>query len=1056
MEPRSKESRLNLDVNLLLYHIGLPILLLLAIIFNISILAYIYVLFLFAIPFFVTTNVNKHGRRLERIFIEIGLSRYTHRDFLELLSQLLLKHLVFIGVGLLILRLQLIRYIREKKICDVEHFPELSYSVHSDTRFAATIQHCVFLAAMMICGFIYPSLATVPYFLLYFYAFLRWAFDRNMSDREFRRLRILTIMYIFIHISVLHCYQLPALHRFLKPETFWTRISGLNRLLHFRCDRFIYPKVTFTWSWPERVQPFVLLIFYNLCVYQLKMGDEKPSLGGRHKGQRVSLRLVNPPEIATTEGPSPIVQVTITVVDEDKDQPAIQLDNEGMLDSHSSKLSEILSPMQYIRRFFAMVVHEVVGDNFKLADFLGKSLEFAKAQGYVLTLFTMMAWSLTFHSWLTFALLAASCVVWMSPNPKKFCFKVGPFIALYATLLLLLQYVYSMNLTQIELPDENPPYLRQFGMEKSRDSPPFIPLCIKAIYTMLIFLSIKQKIVDEKLKRSQGRGSIVAEETEKSMLESKESEKKTRWGRIRQFLADHWVLFTLFLILVISLQDPVVLYRLLYMTFFQTFLIFFQVSFPTWRRGLYFFWMAMIIYCMAVVTLIYTFQFHGVPDFYGRYLNADVRREKEAEEEKAREALAEEESRQKLDMKAKMRVYLGKLEKKYHHMVDKRDQYIEVIWRIVEMHMERAICCLMVYVAIVEVSATNIPMMVFVSFVLPREHLYSALSPFLAVWTSILVMGKMLYQMDAFREETFLGNCETDILNGTYSVMPWTGLNKTATVSTLLWPYVALTIAFAARTVVWLRMTMHRKNNQEAPPLRGIIFSNISRRKADKSLSKCLQYLANYFFYKFGFECCCIISVITIGLRCDIYSVIYAIFLIVFLIRRREEVAAIWPKYTIFLAVTFSIQYLLCLGIPKIFCLAYPWSSWDQDLIEWLFLPDHLVPPNAVKLWADFFQLLFVSCQAHVFSIELSKDAGYYPGGQNSPVVSYQSLYTLWYCALKKIALDGPTRRKKKEPINVPDFISNRKTLLDLAKTFIFVYFYWITLGVIFVTGTST
>ncbi|CAJ0957115.1 unnamed protein product, partial [Mesorhabditis belari] len=281
-----------------------------------------------------------------------------------------------------------------------------------------------------------------------------------------------------------------------------------------------------------------------------------------------------------------------------------------MIESKSSNKSEIFNPLLSIKKFFRFLLHEILGENFKITDLLQKIVAFARAQAYVLTLFIMMAWSLTFHSWLTFALLAASCVVWMSPNPQQFCFKVAPIVALYATFLLGLQFVYSLNLTQKELPDENPPYLRQFGMEKPRDRAPFADLCLKCLFTSIIFLSIKQKIVELKKKSKEDEMML---ESESTMIE-----------KIRKFLADHWVLFTMFLILLISLQAPVVLYRLLYMAFFQTFLVLFQISFPTWRRGLYAFWMSMIIYCMAVVTLIYTFQFHGVPDFYARYLSNDV------------------------------------------------------------------------------------------------------------------------------------------------------------------------------------------------------------------------------------------------------------------------------------------------------------------------------------------------------------------------------------------------------------------------------------------------
>lgn len=65
---------------------------------------------------------------------------------------------------------------------------------------------------------------------------------------------------------------------------------------------------------------------------------------------------------------------------------------------------------------------------------------------------------------------------------------------------------------------------------------------------------------------------------------------------------------------------------------------------------------------------------------------------------------------------------------------------------------------------------------------------------------------------------------------------------------------------------------------------------------------------------------CRVTAVITIGLRSDMISVIYAAFLLATLSLKRETIAQIWPYSTTCLAVSFAWQYILCVGIPKAFC----------------------------------------------------------------------------------------------------------------------------------------
>lgn len=64
----------------------------------------------------------------------------------------------------------------------------------------------------------------------------------------------------------------------------------------------------------------------------------------------------------------------------------------------------------------------------------------------------LQAWSIVYHSWLTFVLLLWANVLWMIPNQRKAMMRSSPFIVLYAELLLVAQYIYGMDLNNNELP----------------------------------------------------------------------------------------------------------------------------------------------------------------------------------------------------------------------------------------------------------------------------------------------------------------------------------------------------------------------------------------------------------------------------------------------------------------------------------------------------------------------------------------------------------------------------------------------------------------------------
>ena len=71
--------------------------------------------------------------------------------------------------------------------------------------------------------------------------------------------------------------------------------------------------------------------------------------------------------------------------------------------------------------------------------------------------------------------------------------------------------------------------------------------------------------------------------------------------------------------------------------------------------------------------------------------------------------------------------------------------------------------------------------------------------------------------------------------------------------------------------------------------------------------------------------------------------------------------------------------------------LEYPWSNityLKQELEKWLYLPDYYPgKPEADKLVADFFQLLFVCLQWRVFRIESARGTAEAEGGSNDDII---------------------------------------------------------------------
>eukprot|EP00058_Branchiostoma_floridae_P000939 XP_002586427.1 hypothetical protein BRAFLDRAFT_251629 [Branchiostoma floridae] len=298
----------------------------------------------------------------------------------------------------------------------------------------------------------------------------------------------------------------------------------------------------------------------------------------------------------------------------------------------------------------------------------------------------------------------------------------------------------------------------------------------------------------------------------------------------------------------------------------------------------------------------------------------------------------------------------------------------------------------------------------------------------------------MLFQLSMVKMEHFETNCTVPMSNITFGPTEhpligrhqsvdsaeWVGYRKSTPALYNIRDYLVVVLFL----VLFVTIERHQKHIRLAKglppedPLPGIIFPSVKRVNADEGLFMCLKYFTNFFFYKFGLEMCYMMAVFNIWLRLDFIAVVDSAEWVGY----RKSTPAL---YNIRVS-HFFLHSCLYFGVRPI--AVYPWYNrgMPDNLVRWMFLPDYNLRPNSWLLLADFFQLLFVSIQWQVFLVE-GNPSTIEVGGDNQDI--HDDIEAM---------MTNP----------VPDF-TVAKSYLDMIKQFVFGYLFWVTLAIVFITGTT-
>uniref|UniRef100_A0A8B9MZX4 Piezo-type mechanosensitive ion channel component n=1 Tax=Accipiter nisus TaxID=211598 RepID=A0A8B9MZX4_9AVES len=916
---------------------------------------------------------------------------------------------------------------------------------------------------LALAGITLPSASSSVYYLLFVGLCTWWACHLPTSRLAFDTLCFLVGIYAGGHLLCLYAYQTPFVQGVFPPPTIWARLFGFKDVVLYRnCSQPNALVLNTGHPWPVYVNPGILLLLYYTVATLVKLHrlDARVRGCGAKCPARELVELESWPK-----------------------------DTDGVAEDTKNCTVHVMgnSPQPGKRRPAERLPLHALG-------------HVILNQSYVCALIAMMVWSITYHSWLTFVLLLWACLIWTVRSRHHFAMLCSPFLLLYGIALCSLQYVWGMDLAP-ELPTRvGFMSLEQLGLVHPKY--PCLDLGAKLLLTLTFWLLLRQ-FVKEKLLTRRCPATPLLEVTVSDTEPSRQRDVLKALGvLVRDFYAKYWICVCAGMFIVVSFAGRLVVYKIVYMFLFLLCLTLFQVYYSLWRKVLKGFWWLVVAYTMLVLIAVYTYQFEDFPMYWrnltgltdeqlgdlgleqfsvselfsstlipGFFLLAcilqlhyfhrpfmhitDLEHIPAATMPPSRVAVGVSVTLRVPAAPTKWGLVLERLIVLGWTFSDTLTRAQVFVGRLLELHILKLVALYTVWVALQEVSLMNFLLVLLWAFAMPYcrfRHMASCLS---TVWTCIIIVCKMLYQLKIVDPSEYSSNCTQPQLNGTNlnpeelgnstlyrgPVDPanWFGIRKGYPNLGYIQNHLLVLLLLVFEAVVYRRQEYYRKQHQLVAPVTETIFEDISREHLDHGLGSCAKYFLNYFYYKFGLEICFLMTVNVIGQRMNFMVILHGCWLVVILTRRRRAaIARLWPKYCLFLVVFLLYQYLLCVGMPPALCVDYPWRwtralPFNSALIKWLYLPDFFVAPKSTNLISEY-------------------PHPPHPQPTTNPWQPPAERTEEW---LRAAGENTDRLDLARDPHNpTPNFIHCR-SYLDMVKVVVFRYLFWFVLVVVFITGAT-
>uniref|UniRef100_A0A8C1RG66 Piezo type mechanosensitive ion channel component 2 n=1 Tax=Cyprinus carpio TaxID=7962 RepID=A0A8C1RG66_CYPCA len=1008
-------------------------------------------------------------------------------------------------------------------------------------------------------GVTLPSLSSAVYFFVFLGLCTWWSLCKTFDKLLFSCLCVLMAIFSAGHLIILYSNQFQFLQEAISLNDSYTSVFGISSIVRTDCSSTWKLAVNSGLNWHHFVNPIMLLVLYYTLATLIRLWLQDPmimvSLMSLEECTNILKCIIYYLNVHTAKNHYFNYIFLVVVVNSNGTSfdyvSAVPIDNGPVsLDIYSTPQYKILdSQLEEEEEKTDAEEEEEEEEQGGPPGALVKVFKFIMKQSYICALIAMMAWSITYVSWLTFVFLLWSCTLWMVRDRRKYAMMTSPFMVAYGNLLLVLQYIWCF-----ERLDPVPGFFLKMEV-------PFTELSTKVLCQLSFWLLLRQTLMERQEKMEEEAALCDVQIDEQKKGGGDENDLMHVIGKlVMALLVKYWIYVCGGMFFFVSFEGKMVMYKIVYMMMFLSCVALYQVHYEWWRRILKYFWMSVVMYTMLVLILIYTCQFEnaiatwtrmtGIKEeglkamglekyvlsdlftrifiptsfllvcilhlhyFHDRFLQltdlkAVISKEQSTiyrlahpdgsladltmmstspepllKEEKDRESMdevlvvdcvvEEEKKKESLSIHSENKLISSRsdLKNKWHLVVDRLTvlflKFLEYfhklklfIWWLLEMHIIKIVSTYIILLSVKEVSLLNYVFLISWAFALPYQQFRVLASSICTIWTCVVIVCKLLYQLETIEPVNYSSNCtmpsnyteeqKIDMKNSLLYRKPvdpanWVGLEKFVDILPNLRNNLLMLAILAFEVTIYRHQEFFRLRNKLSPPPSRTIFHDITRQHLDNSIINCIKYFINYFFYKFGLEVCFLLAINVMGQRMDFYSMLHGLALAVVMYRRRRKaIAEIWPKYCCFLACMITFQYFICIGIPPAACKDYPWrfpgSMMDSDVIKWLYLPDFHTQPSSMFLVYDFMLLLCASLQRQVFEDE-NKAAVRLMAGDNVEICR---------------DLDAASFSVH-NPLNVTLMLMlfpSLRSYLDMLKVIMFSYLFWFVLTIIFITGTT-
>ncbi|XP_043493596.1 piezo-type mechanosensitive ion channel component isoform X2 [Polistes fuscatus] len=494
--------------------------------------------------------------------------------------------------------------------------------------FLGRIGTYVVLASLCCTASLKPSVEGAFYFLVFLGAATWWACNKELR-KGFAILCKIVMVVVIVHIVALLSYQNQWPQEFIPVNSTWSRYFALTAIYRTNCTRPNYVEYADDTDWLPYGYALRLFWLYYVLALQSQFLSKKPAkkvarLSGKLENldtplsRHVSIRRRTPSQrwqsarrkarlMRFGSGRTGLLQdSTGSVIIQDGHQDDnIQLQNldDGVPGDSPGILEHIIMAVYSI---FQLIINS----------------------SYLATNIIMMTWSIMYHSWTTFALLLWALILWMVSNKRASMMKCSPFIVFYSTLLLLGQYVYSMDLTEEELPTVvNGIKISEIGFSKAQELSRW-HLIVKCSFMLIFWITMRQYTAEWKQQRqlSTLRDIVaplhVSVSTATTAMNHEVPEVKSKFMKdvgiiLKQLLTKFWIAVVAITLFICGITgERMTVFRIIYMSLFLFFVITFQMSWSIWRKIMYTFWITVIGYSIIMLILVYTYQFQNFPTYW--------------------------------------------------------------------------------------------------------------------------------------------------------------------------------------------------------------------------------------------------------------------------------------------------------------------------------------------------------------------------------------------------------------------------------------------------------